>query len=135
MNKVTQVPYLAIAVKDLEKASRFFGEKFGGVISEIGGVPSESYRDVVVQIGDFHLYLMEPTSEESVIAKYIAKHGEGIHHVCFCYPNYKEAVAKLREENINILDRTHFSFIHPKDAYGVLIELAPENNEPRAQKN
>ncbi|MCM3568239.1 VOC family protein [Neobacillus mesonae] len=129
---ISQFAYIAIAVKNLEKAASFFADTFGGVIHKYGGVESEGYKDVFVKIGNFNLYLMEPLKEDSVIGRYIAKHGEGIHHICFKYEDYHKAVAGLKEKDLQILERNgDFSFVHPKDAFGVLIELAPVPNSPQ----
>lgn len=135
MSKVTKVPYLAIAVKDRDKSCRYFEETFGGKVITKGSVPEELYRDAFVSIGDFHLYLMEPMEEDSVIGRFIQKKGEGIHHICFSFPNLKEAIQDLRKKGLTILERgtDEFAFIHPKDAHGILIELAPEHIKYRKE--
>ena len=126
---VSQFPYVAIAVKDLQQSAHFFADTFGGTITWLPGVESEGYIDAFVEIGNFNLYLMQPLSETSVIGKFIAKFGEGIHHICFKYDEYDQAIEDLKQRNLTILERKgKFSFIHPRDAYGVLIELAPTNN-------
>ncbi|WP_066304107.1 VOC family protein [Bacillus sp. FJAT-29814] len=130
--KVTKVPYVAIAVKDMHKAADFFANTFGGEIISKGTVEEELYLDCMVKIGDFCLYLMEPMSEESVIGRYISKNGEGLHHLCFTFQDPKLALAELREKGLRVnsiyfdVDDIELGFMHPKDAYGVLLELTPE---------
>jgi methylmalonyl-CoA/ethylmalonyl-CoA epimerase len=133
--KVTKVPYIAVAVKNREAAGRYFVETFGAKIITQGTVAEESYRDALVEIGNFHLYLMEPMEEDSVIGRFLAKKGEGIHHLCFSFSDLGEAIKDLRQKRLRILDRNtdEFAFIHPSDAHGVLIELAPENQVFRTE--
>ena len=129
ISPVSHFSYVALAVKDIKKTARFFAETFGGNIQWLPGLESEGYLDAFVEIGNFKLYLMQPVSEDSVIARFIQKHGEGIHHICFKYDDYDLAVERLKQRNLTILERKgKYSFVHPKDAFGVLIELAPTNN-------
>ncbi|MCH6267565.1 VOC family protein [Neobacillus citreus] len=132
--KVTKVPYVAIAVRDRDKAADFFTKTFGGeVITSYSGPDNDflGYKDALIRIGDFHLYLMEPMEENSVVDKFIKKRGEGLHHIAFSFPNLQEAVEDLRERSLRVFDlgqaTDELAFLHPKDAYGVLIELTPEN--------
>lgn len=130
--KVTKVPYVAIAVKDMNKAADFFANTFGGEILSKGTVEEQLYLDCMIKIGDFGLYLMEPMEEDSVIGRYISKNGEGLHHLCFTFRDPQLAIAELRKKGLRLssvyfeVDDIELGFMHPKYAYGVLLELTPE---------
>jgi methylmalonyl-CoA/ethylmalonyl-CoA epimerase len=130
--KVTKVPYVAIAVKDNKTASEFFVNTFGGEILSSGTVQEELYRECLVKIGDFHLYLMEPMEEGSVIGNYISKYGQGIHHLCFSFADHELAIKELRTRGLRVIskyieaDEAELAFLHPAESFGVLIELSPE---------
>lgn len=129
--KVTKIPYVAIAVKNRDKAVKFFTETFGGTVLTTFKAPELGYNDALVQIGDFRLYFIEPTNEDTVVGKFIKKRGEGLHHIAFSFPDLKEAVADLRGRSLQVFDLGQYTdelaFLHPKDAHGVLIELTPED--------
>lgn len=123
--------HLGIAVKSL-KASKAIYEKLGLPISAEEEVPAEKVRLVMVPVGDTRLELLEPTSDDSVIAKFIAKRGEGLHHVCLRVPDLAAAVRKLKDDGVRLISDDiktgagghKYVFIHPSSAGGVLLELA-----------
>ena len=122
--------HLGIAVKSLATAKSIY-EKLGLSISPEETVPAEHVRLVMVPVGDTRLELLEATSEDSAIAKFIAKRGEGLHHICLQVPDLGEAVARLKADGVRLVSdeiRTgagghKYIFIHPQSAGGVLIEL------------
>lgn len=123
--------HLGIAVKSL-KAGKAIYEKLGLPISSEEEVPAERVRLVMVPVGDTRLELLEPTSDDSVIAKFIAKRGEGLHHVCLRVPDLAAAVQKLKADGVRLISDDikigagghKYVFIHPSSAGGVLLELA-----------
>ena len=124
------IDHLGIAVKSLAAAKGIY-EKLGLEVSPEEVVEGEKVRLVMVPVGESRLELLEPTSEESTIAKFIAKRGEGLHHVCMRVPDLAAAVAKLKSDGIRLVSEVikigagghRYVFVHPASAGGVLLEL------------
>jgi methylmalonyl-CoA epimerase len=122
--------HLGIAVKSLTAAKAIY-EKLGLTISPEELVEQEKVRVVMVPVGETRLELLEPISDDSVIAKFIAKHGEGLHHISFRVPDLNAAVQKLKRENVRLVSdeikigagRHRYIFVHPSSTGGVLLEL------------
>ena len=122
--------HLGIAVKSLTAAKSIY-EKLGLKVSDEETVPAEQVRLVMVRVGETRLELLEPTSSDSVIAKFIEKRGEGLHHVCMRVPDLAAAVEKLKSENVRLVSEEiktgagghRYVFVHPSSAGGVLLEL------------
>ncbi len=124
------IDHLGIAVKSLTAAKAIY-EKLGMRISPEETVEDEKVRLVMVPIGESRLELLEATSEDSAIAKFIAKHGEGLHHVCLRVPDLAAAVAKLKGDGVRLVSNEikigagghKYIFVHPQSTGGVLLEL------------
>ena len=122
--------HLGIAVKSLASAKQIY-EKLGMRITPEETVEHEKVRVVMVPVGEARLELLEPTSEDSVIAKFISKRGEGLHHVCLQVPSLETAVQKLKEDGVRLVSENvqigagghRYIFVHPSSAGGVLLEL------------
>ena len=125
-----KIDHLGIAVKSLAAAKGVY-EKLGLAVSPEEEVPHEKVRLVMVPIGESRLELLEATSEDSTIAKYIAKRGEGLHHVSLQVPDLTAAVAKLKKDGVRLVSDEiktgagghKYVFVHPASAGGVLLEL------------
>ena len=124
------IDHLGIAVKSLA-ASKAIYEKLGLAISPEETVPDEKVRVVMIPVGESRFELLEPTSADSVIAKFIAKRGEGLHHVCMRVPDLPAAVARLKQDGVRLISEDikigagghRYVFVHPQSAGGVLLEL------------
>jgi methylmalonyl-CoA epimerase len=124
------IDHLGIAVKSLAAAKGIY-EKLGLSVSPEETVEHEKVRLVMVPVGESRLELLEPTSEDSTIAKFIAKRGEGLHHVCMRVPDLAAAVTKLKKEGVRLVSEEikegagghRYVFVHPSSAGGVLLEL------------
>ena len=124
------IDHLGIAVKSLAAAKGIY-EKLGLTLSEEEVVESEQVRLVMVPVGDTRLELLEPLSESSPIAKFIAKRGEGLHHVSLRVPDLAVAVQRLKKDGVRLVSEEmkigagghRFVFVHPSSAGGVLLEL------------
>jgi len=124
------VDHIGIAVKSLAAAKAIY-EKLGLTVSAEESVPAEKVRLVMVPVGDTRLELLEATSEDSVVAKFIAKRGEGLHHVCLRVPDLAAALRKLKADGVRLISdgiKTgagghRYVFVHPSSAGGVLLEL------------
>jgi len=123
--------HLGIAVKSLAAAKSIY-EKLGLTISDEETVPAEKVRLVMVRVGDTRIELLEPTSNDSVIAKFIEKRGEGLHHICMRVPDLATAVQKLKVDGVRLVTDEikigagghRYVFVHPSSSGGVLLELA-----------
>ncbi len=122
--------HLGIAVKSLTAAKVLY-EKLGLSLSPEELVPDEKVRVVMVPVGETRLELLEATSDESVIAKFIAKRGEGLHHICLRVPDLSAAVRKLKADGARLVSDEiktgagghRYIFVHPSSTGGVLLEL------------
>ena len=125
-----QIDHLGIAVKSLASAKTIY-EKLGLTVSAEETVEHEKVRLVMVPVGESRFELLEPTSEDSTIAKFIAKRGEGLHHVCMKVPDLRAAVERLRKDGVRLVSEEiktgagghQYVFVHPSSAGGVLLEL------------
>lgn len=124
------IDHIGIAVRSLATAKRIY-ENLGLPVSPEEIVPQEKVRVVMVPVGDTRLELLEATSDDSTIAKFVAKRGEGLHHVCMRVPDLAAAVAKLKQDGVRLVSEEiktgagghRYVFIHPQSAGGVLLEL------------
>jgi methylmalonyl-CoA epimerase len=125
-----QIDHLGIAVKSITAAKSIY-EKLGLSISPEETVEHEKVRVVMIPVGESRLELLEAISEESTIAKFIAKRGEGLHHISLRVPDLEATVAKLKNDGVRLVSNDiktgagghRYVFIHPQSAGGVLLEL------------
>lgn len=125
-----EIDHLGIAVKSIAAAKNIY-EKLGCVVSPEEVVEGEQVRLVMVPMGESRLELLEPTSQNSAIAKFLAKRGEGLHHVSLRVPDLPAAVERLKRDNVRLVSNEikigagghRYVFIHPSSANGVLLEL------------
>src|ERR1700731_4874267 len=124
------IDHLGIAVKSLAVAKSIY-EKLGLTVSPEETVEQERVRLVMVPVGESRLELLEATSADSAIARFIAKHGEGLHHICLRVPDLAAAVERLKKEGVRLVSNEvkigagghRYVFVHPSSAGGVLLEL------------
>lgn len=129
-----KIEHIGIAVKDLEKSNELFAALFGEKHYKTEEVLSEGVKTSFFQTGPNKIELLEATNSESPIAKFIAKKGEGIHHIAFAVTDIKAEIKRLKEEGFVVLnelpkkgaDNKLVAFLHPKTTNGVLIELCQE---------
>jgi len=131
-----KIEHIGIAVKDLESSNLLFAKLFGAPHYKIEEVASEGVKTSFFQSGPNKIELLEATNPESPIAKFIAKKGEGIHHIAFAVDNIESEIARLKLEGFTVLnevpkkgaDNKLVAFLHPKSTNGVLIELCQDIN-------
>lgn len=124
------IDHLGIAVKSLAAAKDIY-EKLGLTASAEEVVEGEQVRVAMLLVGDSRLELMEATSENSTVAKFIAKRGEGLHHVCLRVPDLVAVVERLKTNGVRLVSNEikvgagghRYIFVHPSSAGGVLLEL------------
>ena len=124
------VNHIAIVVPEIEANLSFWRDALGLQLGEQKEVPQEQVKITFLEAGGSHIELVQPTTDDSGIAQYLAKKGAGMHHICFDVPNIEQAMARLRECGATLLsdicktrDGRKYIFIHPKSTGGVLVEL------------
>jgi methylmalonyl-CoA epimerase len=131
--EVKSVHEVVLAVKDAEKAVSLYEELFGLKFTLSWELPWEKMKVRAAMIGETQFHIVESTSPDGVIAKFIEKKGEGIHHICFKVKGLKEMIERSKEKGIRLVPENPISvgnvsyiFLHPSSTYGVLIELIEE---------
>ena len=129
-----KIEHLGIAVKNLEEATKTYEAIFGKPAYQSEEVESEGVKTVFFKTGENKIELLGATREDSPIAKYIEKRGEGIHHVAFDVEDIEAEIERLKPEGFRLIsespkdgaDNKRIAFLHPKSSHGVLIELCEE---------
>ncbi len=132
-----KIEHIGIAVKDLEKSNDLYSKLLNSSPYKLEEVASEGVKTSFFQVGESKIELLEASNEESAIAKFIAKKGEGIHHIAYDVEDIYKEMERLRKEGFQLLndkpkhgaDNKLVCFIHPKSAGGVLVELCQERKE------
>lgn len=134
-----KIEHIGIAVKDMEKAMAVYKSLLGEPSYKTEAVESEGVSTSFFKCGDSKIELLEATNENSPIAKFIEKRGEGIHHIAFAVSDIDSEVKRLKSEGFRVLnempkigaDNKKVVFLHPKSSHGVLVELCEDinNNE------
>jgi methylmalonyl-CoA epimerase len=127
---MTTLDHLGIAVKSLTAAKAIY-EKLGLSVSAEEIIEAEQVRLAMVKIGSSRIELLEPTSQDSVIARFLAKRGEGLHHISLRVADLEATVEKLKKEGVRLVSNEikigagghRYVFVHPSSAGGVLLEL------------
>lgn len=132
---IKKVDHIGIAVRSIEESLKFYVDILKLKLEGIEVVHSEKVRVAFIIAGDTKLELLEPTSPESPIAKYIEKKGEGIHHVALGVSSIDERIIEMKENGIHMIHDqakpgaggAQIAFMHPKSTGGVLLELCEKN--------
>ncbi len=129
-----KINHIGIAVKDIEAAIEFY-KKLGLELEAVEVVESQKVKVAFIPIGEVRIELLEATSNNSPIAKFIEKKGEGIHHLAFGTDNLQDRLDEIKTKGIKLIDEiprkgahnANIAFLHPKSTCGVLVELCEEN--------
>ncbi len=129
-----KIEHIGIAVKDLNNSNEIFKKLFGKEHYKVEAVASEGVSTSFFMLGETKIELLEATNENSAIAKFIEKKGEGIHHIAYEVDNLEEEMARLKQEGFELInvkpkdgaDNKRICFLHPKTTNGVLVELCEE---------
>lgn len=133
---LTEIDHVAIAVRDLDAAIAWYAENFGATVEHREVVESDGVAEALLRVADSYIQLLTPTREDSPVAKYLAKRGEGLHHVGYRVADCALALDSLRASGARLIDEaprpgsrgTTVAFVHPATAFGTLIELVEEGN-------
>ncbi|MGC9361761.1 MAG: methylmalonyl-CoA epimerase [Candidatus Syntrophosphaera sp.] len=131
---IKHISHIGIAVRDLEEGIAFY-EKLGLTLEGVEEVPSQKVKVAFFPCGDTRIELLAPTSEDSPVARFIEKKGEGIQHMAFAVDDLPAALAKAESNGIRLIDKeprpgahhADIAFLHPKSSMGVLIEFCKES--------
>ena len=134
---VDKINHIGIAVKSIEEALKFYTERLGLESMEAVEVPEQKVRVASLRIGESRIELVESTSPDSPIAKFLKMRGEGIHHIAFEVTDIEKRLKELKEKGVRLIDEkprlgahgTRIAFIHPKSTQGVLIELVEKKEK------
>ena len=134
---LTKINHIGIAVSSIEAALPFYRDNLTMPCAGIEEVAEQKVRVAMLQVGESKIELLEPTSDDSPVAKFIEKNGPGIHHVAYEVADIKAAIAKVMGEGCRMVDEkprngahgTLIAFIHPKSSHGVLTELCQAGHE------
>lgn len=129
-----KIEHIGIAVKSLENSNALFAKLFGEPHYKVEEVESEGVKTSFFKVGENKIELLEATKEDSPIAKFIDRKGEGIHHIAFDVEDIESEIERLKNEGFVVLNETPkkgadnklVAFLHPKTTNGVLIELCQE---------
>jgi len=126
-----KIDHIGIAVKDLDRALRFYRDQLGLELKEIEEVDEQKVKVAFVPVSESNLELLEPTDSSGPVGKFLAKKGEGFHHISFRVSDLEGKLKQLQEQGVELIDTeprygaggAKIAFIHPRSTGGILIEL------------
>jgi methylmalonyl-CoA/ethylmalonyl-CoA epimerase len=128
---LNRIYHLGYAVEDIEAASEFYRENFGATPGEPEVVEEQGIIAIMFRVGESSIELVQPTHPDSPVGKFLAKRGEGFHHVAFEVDDLRVALVELKRNGVALIDEEprkgaggmKVAFVHPEGAFGVLTEL------------
>jgi methylmalonyl-CoA/ethylmalonyl-CoA epimerase len=131
---LTEIDHVAIAVNDLETAIGYYRDTFGAEVAHREVVESDGVEEALLQVADSYIQLLTPTRDDSPVAKYLERRGEGLHHIGYRVDDCATALEAVKASGGRVIDEaprpgsrgTTVAFVHPKTAFGTLIELVQE---------
>jgi lactoylglutathione lyase/methylmalonyl-CoA/ethylmalonyl-CoA epimerase len=125
-----KIDHIGIVVRDIEQALEVYQVALGLPLMDVMEIRDQKVRVAFLPAGDSNVELVQPTSDDSGVAKFLSKRGEGIHHICIQVADIESALARLQAHGVRLIDEVprqgahgRVAFVHPKGAHGVLIEL------------
>lgn len=134
---IRKIAHIGVAVKSLEAAIPYYRDVLGLELAGIEEVAEQKIRAAVFNVGESTIEVIESTSPDGPVGKFLEKNGEGIHHLCFEVADTAGALASAKEKGARLIDETprdgvhgmKIGFLHPKSTFGVLTEFAQEGEE------
>lgn len=130
MPKVKQINHVAVVVDDMDKALSFWRDALGMELHGLRDVPAEKSRVAFLPLPGSEVELVQPTTADSGIAKYLARRGPGMHHICLEVDDIEGMMSQLKSKGVRLIneepraaDGKKYAFIHPESTSGVLVEL------------
>jgi len=131
MPNITRINHVAVVVDDMQASLAFWRDALGLQMSELRDVPAEESQVAFLPAGDSEIELVRPMAGDSGIAKYLAKRGPGMHHICLEVEDLVAMLAQLKARGVRLInaepridsDKRRYAFVHPESTGGVLVEL------------
>ena len=131
MPRIKQINHVAVVVEDMQKSLSFWRDALGIDVHELRDVPAEMSQVAFLPLAGSEIELVQPTTDDSGITKYLAKRGPGMHHLCLEVDDIEGMLAQLAAKNVRLIneqprtaaDGKKYAFIHPESTGGVLVEL------------
>ncbi len=130
MSQIKKINHVAIVVKDIDESLKFWESALGLKLHHVEDVPSQASKVAFIPVGESEIELVQPTTEDSGMAAYLEKRGEGMHHLCIEVDDIEAKMQELKDAGVRmindapqVLPGRKMAFIHPKAASGVLVEL------------
>ena len=130
MSQIKKINHVAIVVKDIDESLKFWATALGLELHHVEDVPSQASKVAFIPVGESEIELVQPTTEDSGMAAYLEKRGEGMHHLCIEVDDIEAKMQELIDAGIRLINDVpqvlpgrKMAFIHPKSASGVLVEL------------
>ena len=131
---LTEIDHVAIAVNDLGAAIDYYRETFGATVEHREVVESDGVEEALLAVAESYIQLLTPTRDDSPVAKYLEKKGEGLHHIGYRVADCGAALEQIKANGGRVIDEsprpgsrgTTVAFVHPKTSFGTLIELVEE---------
>lgn len=135
--ELTHIEHIGIAVKSIEERLPYYEDVLGLKCYNIETVEDQKVKTAFFKIGQTKIELLEPTSEDSTIAKFIQNRGEGVHHIAFATKGVNDALKEMESKGVRLIDERarkgaeglNIAFLHPKFTAGILTELCENPNE------
>ena len=132
---LTEIDHVAIAVNDLDAAIAWYESVFGAEVVHREVVESDGVDEALVKVAESYIQLLTPTRDDSPVAKYLEKNGEGLHHIAYRVDDCARALEAVKASGARVIDEaprpgsrgTTVAFVHPKSSFGTLIELVEES--------
>jgi len=126
-----KIDHIGVAVHSLEESIPLYRDVFGMHLHAVEVVEEQKVKVAMFEVGDVHIELLEPTSPESPIAKFLEKNGQGMHHICYEVEDVDASLATIASKGVRLIDQAsrpgaggkRVGFLHPKSTGSVLIEL------------
>ena len=131
MPSIKRINHIAVLVDDLDVTLEFWRDALGMDLTEIQDVPEEQAQIAFLPTGDSEIELVKPITDDSGLARYLEKHGPGMHHICLEVDDIDGMLIRLKQKGIQLINEEakigsggrKYAFIHPKSAHGVMVEL------------
>jgi methylmalonyl-CoA epimerase len=132
---LTDIDHVAIAVRDIDAAIAWYADTLGARVVHREDVASDGIREALIKVGDSYIQLLTPTRDDSTVAVFLARRGEGLHHIAYRVANCAQALEAVKASGARVIDEvtrpgsrdTTIAFVHPTSSFGTLIELVEES--------
>jgi methylmalonyl-CoA epimerase len=128
--QIRRIAHISVAVRSIDEALGFYRDVLGLAVGERRPLPERGLNVAFVGVGESQIELLEPIDPSGTVARFLARRGEGLHHLCFEVPDGDAAIAELAARGVELLDRRaaagaqgRVAFLHPRAGHGVLVEL------------